>query len=116
MVADAPIWPDLWPQVEVALAGRRVAIYNASFDLSMMKNSHRKYHLRWEFPGEALFCVMKLYAQFHGEWNTQYGSYRWQKLEEAARQCKVAVKGAHRARADALMARGVLQYMAERNR
>jgi len=48
--------------------------------------------------------------------NYQYGSYRWQKLEEAARQCKIAVKGAHRAYADALMARGVLHYMAERKR
>ena len=115
MVTDAPTWPELWPQVEAALAGRHVAIYNVDFDLNMMKNSHRKYHLRWAFPSEAPFCVMKLYAQFYGEWNYQYGSYRWQKLEEAARQCKIAVKGAHRARADALMARGVLQYMAKRN-
>jgi DNA polymerase-3 subunit epsilon len=115
-VAEAPTWPEIWPQVEAALAGRRVAIYNAEFDLKMLKNSHRKYHLRWAFPGEASFCVMKLYAQFYGEWNYTYGSYRWQKLEEAARQCKIEVKGAHRARADALMARSVLQYMAERKR
>jgi DNA polymerase-3 subunit epsilon len=116
MVAEAPTWPEIWPQVEAALAGRRVAIYNAEFDLKMLKNSHLKYHLRWAFPGEVSFCVMKLYAQFYGEWNYTYGSYRWQKLEEAARQCKIEVKGAHRARADALMARSVLQYMAERKR
>jgi DNA polymerase-3 subunit epsilon len=116
MVTDAPTWPELWPQVAAALAGRHVAIYNADFDLGMMKNSHRKYHLSWVFPGESSFCVMKLYAQFYGEWNHYHGSYRWQKLEEAARQCKVAVKGAHRARADALMARGVLHYMAGRTR
>jgi len=116
MVADAPAWPDLWPQVEAALAGRHVAIYNADFDLRLLKQSHRHYHLRWVFPGEATLCVMKLYAQFYGEWNSYRGSYRWKKLEEAAQQCKVAVKGAHRARADALMARGVLRYMAERIR
>ena len=116
MVANAATWPELWPEVEAALAGRRAAIYNADFDLNMMKNSHRKYHLRWMFPGEGSFCVMKLYAQFYGEWNYYRGSYRWQKLEEAARQCKLAVKGAHRARADALMARGVLHYMADRKR
>ncbi len=116
MVVDAPAWPDLWPQVEVALAGRHVAIYNAEFDLGMLKQSHRHYRLRWVFPGEASLCVMKLYAQFYGEWNYYHGSYRWQKLEEAARQCKIAIKGAHRARADALMARSVLHYMAERKR
>jgi DNA polymerase-3 subunit epsilon len=116
MVANAPAWPELWPQVEAALAGRRVAIYNAEFDLTMLKQTNRKYHLRWAFPGAASLCVMKLYAQFYGEWNYFYGSYRWQKLPEAARQCKVTVKGAHRARADALMARGVLHYMADRKR
>jgi DNA polymerase III epsilon subunit-like protein len=116
MVADAPMWPEVWPQVEAALAGRRVAIYNADFDVQMLKQTNRKYHLRWAFPGEAPVCVMKLYAQFYGEWNYYRSSYRWQKLEEAARQCKVTVKGAHRARADALMARGVLHYMAERKR
>jgi len=116
MVADAPTWLELWPQVEVALARRRVAIYNAEFDLTMLKQSHRHYHLHWVFPGEASFCVMKLFAQFYGEWNYHYGSYRWQKLEEAARQCKITVEGAHRAKADALKARGVLHYMAERKR
>ena len=116
MVADAPMWPELWPQVEAALAGRHVAIYNADFDVRMLKQTNRKYHLRWAFPGAAAVCVMKLYAQFYGEWNYYRGSYRWQKLQEAARQCKVTVKGAHRARADALMARGVLHTMAERKR
>ena len=35
MVKDAPTWPDLWPQVEAAMVNRRVAIYNAEFDVRM---------------------------------------------------------------------------------
>ena len=115
MVQDAPTWLELWPQVKAALAGRRVAIYNAEFDVRMMQQSHRKHKLRWDLDA-TFFCVMQLYAQFYGEWNYSYHSYRWQKLENAGRQCRIKLPNAHRAQADALLARGVLRYVAERTR
>ena len=113
MVADAPTWAELWPEIGAALAGRRVGVYNAEFDLKLMKQSHRKYKLRWPLADADFFCVMKLYAQFYGEWNSYYGAYRWHTLEQAGRQCRIALPNAHRARADALLARAVLLYMAE---
>lgn len=116
MVKDAPAWPEIWPEVEAALAGRRVAIYNAEFDVRMMRQSHRKYRLPWQLGETSFVCVMKLYAQFRGEWNPYYGSYRWQKLEQAGKQCRIALPNAHRAQADAQLARAVLHYMAERKR
>ncbi len=116
MVENAPTWPEIWPQVERAMAGRRVAIYNADFDVRMMQQSHHKYCLPWQLDGATFFCIMKLYAQFHGEWNYVYASYRWQKLKAAGQQCRIALPNAHRARADAFLARQVLHYMAEQNR
>jgi DNA polymerase-3 subunit epsilon len=113
MVKDAPTWLEIWPQVEAAMAGRRVAVYNAEFDIRMMKQSHRKYKLPWRLKDSDFFCIMKLYAQFYGAWDRTRGSYRWQKLELAGKQCKIALPNAHRAQADTLLARAILHYMAE---
>jgi len=112
MVKDAPTWLDLWPEVEAALRGRRVAIYNADFDVRMMQQSHQKYQMRWQLQEAGFVCIMKLYAQFYGEWNYCFGSWRWQKLEAAGRQCEISLLNTHRARDDALLAREVLHYVA----
>jgi DNA polymerase-3 subunit epsilon len=113
MVKDKPAWPAIWPAVQAALSGRQVAIYSADYDVRMMQQSHRQYQMRWHLPGVHFFCIMKLYAQFRGEWDDYRGTYRWHKLEEAGRQCKIELPNAHRAKADALLARAVLHYVAE---
>jgi DNA polymerase III subunit epsilon len=113
MVRGAPTWSDLWPDVDRLLSGRHVAIYNADFDVQMMRQSHRAHGLRWRLGDDKLWCVMRLYAAFSGQWNERRGEYRWHKLEAAAAQCGIKVGAAHRARPDALLARGVLQYMAD---
>jgi DNA polymerase-3 subunit epsilon len=114
MVADAPSWKSVWPRVAETIAGRPVAIYNAKFDLKLMKQSHRANGLRWNARGAKFFCVMEAYAQFYGDWNAYYGSYRWQPLEEAGRQCQIALPNRHRALADAALAREVLLHIASR--
>ncbi|MGQ0603068.1 MAG: 3'-5' exonuclease [Anaerolineales bacterium] len=114
MVANALAWPELWPQVEAVLAGQRVAVYNAAFDLKMMAHSHRAHGMHWTFPESNFFCVMLLYAQFKGDWNPKRRAYRWHSLEEAGRQCRIPLPNAHRAREDAALARAVLHHMAGR--
>ena len=113
MVRGAPTWSDLWPDVHGLVSGRHVAIYNADFDLQMMRQSHRAHGLRWRLGDDKLWCVMRLYAAFCGQWNAGFGKYRWHKLAMAAAQCGVAVGTVHRARPDALLARAVLQHMAD---
>jgi DNA polymerase-3 subunit epsilon len=114
MLASAPRWMAVWPNVGAVLAGRTICIYNADFDLRMMQQSHAKYKMRWFLPeGTSFFCVMKLYAQFYGEWNTRTGAYRWQSLENAGRQCKLTLPNAHRSTADSLLTRALLHYMAK---
>jgi DNA polymerase-3 subunit epsilon len=114
MVKAAPRWETVWSQVEAALTGRAVGIYNADFDLRMMKQSHQKNWLRWYDPeGAEFFCIMKLYAQFYGQWNQRRGSYRWQSLDTAGRQCQIALPNSHRAKDDTLLTRAVLEHMAQ---
>ena len=112
-VSDAPRWDTVWPEVEAVLANRAVGIYNAEFDLRMLQQTHQKNWLRWNAPeGANFFCIMKLYAQFYGEWNNQRGGYRWQSLDAAGRQCRIALPNSHRAKDDTLLTRALLEFMA----
>ncbi len=113
MLADAPSWGDVWPQVEAALTGRHVGIYNLDFDLRMMRQAHLRNWLQWRQPVAQFFCVMLLYARYYGQWNARRRSYRWQSLDNARAQCGLALPNSHRAKADALLTRAVLHHMAE---
>jgi DNA polymerase III subunit epsilon len=111
MVRDAPTWPDVWLLVLAALHSRSVGIYNAEFDLRLMQQSHKRARLRWQPLETDPFCIMRLYASFRGELRRD-GLPRWYSLEEAGRQCHIPLPNAHRARADALLAREVLHCIA----
>lgn len=113
MVGNAPTWISVWPNLEKVLAGRVVGIYNAEFDLRLIQQTHIKYRMQWSTrAGFTPFCIMKLYAQYYGEWNRSRGSYRWLSLEEAGRQCRIPLPNSHRARDDCLLARALLHFMA----
>jgi DNA polymerase III subunit epsilon len=111
MVSTAPAWPEIWQQVETILTTRRIAIYNAEYDLRLMLQSHRAHGLAWS-ASISHFCVMKLYARFRGDWNSRAGSYRWYSLDDARWQCGLDLPNAHRAHADTLLARAVLNFIA----
>jgi DNA polymerase-3 subunit epsilon len=112
-LASAPRWMVVWPKVEAVLAGRSVGVYNADFDLRILQQTHAKFKMRWHLPeGTSFFCVMKLYAQYKGEWNARTGGYRWHSLEDAGRQCNISLPNAHRAVADTLLTRALLHHMA----
>jgi DNA polymerase III epsilon subunit-like protein len=112
MVRDAPRWPEAWPAALRALAGRRVGIYNADYDVGMIRRVNQRHGLGRANAGA--FCIMKLYARYHGEpSDRRAGEYRWQRLEDAGRQCRIVAEGdLHRARADTALARAVLHHMA----
>ncbi len=102
MVAKSPTWRQIWPDVAAVLGSRQVAVFNAAFDERMMQQSHAAHRLRWQLPGTEFFCVMNTYAQFCG---------RLTNLAAASQKCRLSVQTAHRARADAELARGVLRYV-----
>ncbi len=111
LVSAAPTWLELWPQVEALLAARRIAIYNAEYDLRLLRQSHQAHGRPWTTT-ISHFCIMKLYAQFRGDWNSRAGNYRWYSLDDARGQCGLDLPNAHRAQADTLLARAVLHYVA----
>jgi DNA polymerase-3 subunit epsilon len=116
MVREARRWESVWPEVEAAFRNRVVGIYNADFDLRMLQQTHQKNWLRWANPeGAQFFCIMKLYAQFYGEWNSRRGGYRWQSLDAAGKQCGIPLPNSHRAKDDTLLTQALLEYMARQD-
>lgn len=104
MVQNAPTWRDIWPDVQRILTNRQIGIYNAKFDRRMIKQSHQQAGMTWQgFGGKtSTFCIMKLYTKFYGS---------RQKLEKAGEQCGIALPNTHRAKADTLLTRALMNYM-----
>ena len=114
MLNDAPGWKTVWPLVQQALQGRQVAIYNANFDMRIMQQSHQQHGLVWRKQDCASMCIMQMYAEFFGQPGRASGTFAWQSLDKAVKQCKLRLTDSrHRAQADALAARSVLLHMAE---
>ena len=111
MVLDVPTWPEVWPQVKRLFADRRVGIFNADFDLRMMRQSHERHALSWEALGGRAFCVMKMYARYYGEL-LGIGNMKWQSLQRAGQQCGIALPNSHRAVDDARLTSAVFRHMA----
>ena len=95
-----------------------LATYNADFDFRILRQSAAAVGA-FDLLDEVMMayakkaCLMNLYAQFYGEWSEYHGSYTWQSLEAAARQCGLEWEGeAHSALGDARMALAVLRHMA----
>lgn len=115
MVRGAPTWESIWPDVQALFEGRIVGIFNAEFDLRMMRQSHERHGLEWQPMGGNAFCVMKLYARFYGE-RLGIRNAKWQGLQKAGRQCGISSQNAHRAADDARLASQILRHMARSGR
>ncbi|MBN1265984.1 MAG: 3'-5' exonuclease [Anaerolineales bacterium] len=111
-VQNAPSWQDILPEVENILKGRLIGMYNAEYDLRLMEQSSRIHRTPWNRVPDS-FCVMKLFAQYAGEWNEYRQSFRWLSLEKAAVRCEIPLPTLHRAQADAALTRSVFACMAE---
>jgi DNA polymerase III subunit epsilon len=113
MVADSPSWKDTWPELQSVMEGRLVGMYNAEFDLRMMKQTHARYWLDWPIDDQRFFCVMKLYAAYYGEASRRGRGYRYHKLEAAGAACGIPLPNTPRAVDDALLTAALFKYMAE---
>ena len=114
-VADSPSFPALWPLVRDALRNADcVLIYNASYDCRLIRQSLEGHGDALAQAGQLSYgCIMELYARYYGQYSEYHGSYTWQKLVNAVRQCGLHMDGAaHRALADTRASLAVLQYVA----
>src|SRR5215203_5504380 len=108
-VKDAPAWCDLYEDLQRALAGRRIIVYNVIFDRQMVNQACDRYALA--APAADWECAMRKYAGFYGNWDPGKRWYRFQKLERAVLAFG-AEPGGHRAAADAFACRAVVLGMA----
>lgn len=112
-VAWSPNWAAVWPEVTAALKGRSLGMYNEEFDLRMLRQSCGLNGIPWQPPYAQHFCVMKLFAQYFGEWDSRKGNYKWQRLSFAGQHFNIPEPNSHRATDDALLTKLVLEKMAE---
>lgn len=107
MLANAPAWPAIQDQVAAIPTTRTVIIYNAGFDLRMLRQTAAHHGLELiDHVGHR--CAMEWYSHFFGAWNDYHESYTWQKLAYAAQDMGVEVVGAHRSLADCMTTLGVI--------
>lgn len=138
MVKDAPGFEAIIPQIgEILAQPKQILIYNKDYDQRILIQSAEASGLNpntivewwvpprdWspanirtgDHPNRARWhCVMEWFAQFYGDWNNYYGSYRWQKLTTAAMVLDIQIEAAHSAAGDALLTLKVVEGMAKSN-
>lgn len=84
-----------------------VFIYNASFDLRMIKQSKRVN----EHGLKDVYCVMEAFANHYGDWNEYHQSNTWKPLSFACSYYGIPVTNAHEALGDCLMTLAVVKKL-----
>jgi len=107
----APMFAEVWPRIVQITTGRSVVIYNRAFDLRLIGQTVRRYNLGLDLNIHQAYCAMEAFAEFYGE-RGRRDSYRWKKLEVAAKMFKIPTEGAHNALIDAKTTLLVIQAMA----
>jgi len=102
LVKLAPAFPELYPQIIESLKNKQVLIYNVDFDIGIIDYCCKLHKLKLLDLRKKSDCLMRYYAQFCGDWNDYYQSYRWQPLH-----------GDHSAIGDCLAALLLLKKMSE---
>lgn len=108
-VAHAPYLEQLAPHLQALLEDAdTLVIYNAAFDLAFLSS------VLQPLASRKALCAMQAFALHVGDWDERRGSFRWYTLTEAARLAGHQWYGnAHRARADAMAARSVWQWLCQ---
>lgn len=116
MVAAAPRWSEVVPQLMSFINGSDLVVYNALYDRRMFHQSDEAANLpRAEWRSIARWhCAMEKYAEYWGDWNDYHQSYRWQKLTDACWQQRIPDPDApaHSALGDCLRTLALLKAMA----
>jgi len=112
MVQNAPVFSQVWADLEQILRNRVIGIYNAEFDMRLLKQSVLLSELSWNIKENQAFCVMKLFAAWYGEWNKRHSDFKSQKLEFAGHFCGIELPNSHHALDDALLTAAVMAYIA----
>ena len=101
MVASSPILEEILPDVDNAIRGKEVIIYNSSYDIQFFPDKLQQ--------ASRVSCAMKAYSN-------SIGSRKWIKLIDAAQNVGHVWQGnAHRALADTQACRSVWHWLLQRD-
>ncbi len=102
-VTEAPLFPDVFARIQEIITGKTVVIYNAVFDLRLVRQSLARHSVSSSgIEDEQAECAMLWYSAWVGDIWSQ-GEYKWQKL----------VGGDHTALGDCRATYRVIERMAE---
>lgn len=111
--AKSPPWAELVPTIKEIIAGKDVIVYNAQYDRKMFHFSDELSmlaHIEWKEIA-AWHCAMEMFAEWYGEINEYYQSYRWKTLTFATEHLRLSVQDAHSALGDTLMTLAVIRKL-----
>lgn len=79
-VAEAPPFSMVFPRLREVLIGKTVVIFNAAFDVRLIRQTLARHSLpSWNLEEDQVECAMLQYSAWQGErWPD--GGYKWQKL------------------------------------
>ncbi len=110
-VKQSPFWNKIWPELNAIFKDKLICAYNSDFDMRMIRQSNFKFKLQW-VNNYHFFDIMILFSIFNQEWDPIHQHYRFIGLEKAGNILGIAMPNAHRALADARLARAVLHSIA----
>jgi len=113
---NAPDFADVVDELQGLIQGNVLLIYNAEYDLRLLRQSARKSKMRLKLEPASIRCVMLEYAEFFGDWDDYHESWKWQKLANAARHSRYEpAQGMqlHRAISDCVATLHVYKHMQE---
>jgi DNA polymerase III epsilon subunit-like protein len=108
-----PLFLEIAPSVADAIRGRRVVIYNAAYDVAVLRNTHRRYGL--DLPTFEPWCAMEWFARLYGQWSPERSAFVWQPLTKAATFFGVRVETSHDALSDCMTTWHILQEAVRRS-
>ncbi|HEY7418373.1 MAG TPA: 3'-5' exonuclease [Ktedonobacteraceae bacterium] len=103
-------WPDVWEQLITYLTSKVIIIYNAEYDLRMLRQTAKRYG--FTMPELNVCCLMEKYSEYVGA-HTESGYVRSMRLSAACSHFQVSNDSAHRALDDCQASLSVLKGLAQ---
>jgi len=110
MLRNAPTFPQVWQKVQPLLASHEFVIYNAEYDLRLLRQTAKRHNL--ELPPMQTHCLMQRYSAYVGQASTRSEGYRSMRLAAACFHFQIEQTDAHRALSDAQASLEVLHKLA----
>jgi DNA polymerase-3 subunit epsilon len=98
MVAYSPTLNDFIDELNALLSDRDLYIYNADFDIRILKQSNKLFNP----TNLKSYCLMHQFADIYNEYSDNFWGNRWQKLTTACNYYNIELNNAHDALADVL--------------